>query len=185
MGKYLGLFDVGMLEWGGDHFGLTMKVWRCGGRIETVPCSRIGHLFRDPSHRPYPVQVNQVVLNYKRLAHIWLKDHLDYFYRMKPEAKSMTLLDMEEQYKQHDELNCKNMTWYLENIDHEMLYEMDKICHPYVSGPDKCKGDVAPGRITVTREGVMPRDLYLRKKSEAEERQAAEAIQASRHDSEL
>ncbi|CAE7661044.1 gly-4, partial [Symbiodinium necroappetens] len=38
--QQLGLFDAGMREWGGDHMELTMKVWRCGGRIEIVPCSR-------------------------------------------------------------------------------------------------------------------------------------------------
>jgi polypeptide N-acetylgalactosaminyltransferase len=76
----LGLFDPGMREWGGDHMELTMKVWRCGGRIEIVPCSRVGHLYRDPEHRPYNVVVDTVVQNYKRLAELWAKDHLSYFY---------------------------------------------------------------------------------------------------------
>merc|ERR1719272_1356105 len=44
----LGLFDTNLLEWGGDHIELTMKVWRCGGIIEMVPCSRVGHLYRKP-----------------------------------------------------------------------------------------------------------------------------------------
>lgn len=171
---YLGLFDVGLLEWGGDHFELTMKVWRCGGRIETAPCSRIGHLFRDPEHRPYPVEVNQVVANYKRLAHVWLKDHLDYFYRMKPEARSMKLKDMEDVEQQYEELKCHDMTWYLENVDHEMLYEMDKICHPYVSGPDKCKGKLAPGRFTVTSTDVMPKGEYARARQAARARRKKE-----------
>mmetsp|Transcript_70646 Transcript_70646/g.178128 ORF Transcript_70646/g.178128 Transcript_70646/m.178128 type:complete len:480 (+) Transcript_70646:112-1551(+) len=176
--EYLGLFDVGMLEWGGDHFELTMKVWRCGGRIEIVPCSRIGHLFRDPGHRPYPVEVNQVVQNYKRLAHVWLKDHLDYFYRMKPEARPMKLIDMDPLYKQHEDLSCHNMTWYLENVDFEMNYEMDKICHPYITGPDKCKGELASGRYTITRDSLMPRAEYIRVKAAAEARQAAQEASA-------
>merc|ERR1712061_911639 len=32
--NHLGFFDEGMRQWGGDHIELTMKVWRCGGRIE-------------------------------------------------------------------------------------------------------------------------------------------------------
>merc|ERR1719163_1907968 len=70
----LDFFDTGMLEWGGDHVELSFKTWRCGGRIEIVPCSRIGHLFRDPEHRPYPVSVNQVVQNYGRLAEVWFNE---------------------------------------------------------------------------------------------------------------
>mmetsp|Transcript_19082 Transcript_19082/g.41133 ORF Transcript_19082/g.41133 Transcript_19082/m.41133 type:complete len:391 (-) Transcript_19082:6-1178(-) len=174
---HLGLFDVGMLEWGGDHFELTMKVWRCGGRIEIVPCSRIGHLFRDPDHRPYPVKVDQVVANYNRLANVWLKDHLSYFYRMKPEARHMELGDLTALHEHHEQLKCKDMSWYLENIDHEMKYEMDKICHPYIRGPDLCEGGakkLAPGRFTITRDAMMPRDLYLQKVKETEARWAEE-----------
>merc|ERR1712228_534970 len=107
--------------------------------------------------------------NYKRLAHVWMTDHLSYFYRMKPEAVDMKLGDMEEVQEQFKELKCKSFQWYLENVDHEMLYEMDKICHPYVHGPDKCKGPLAPGRFTVTRNDLMPRDEYLKVKKAAQE----------------
>merc|ERR1719433_2234447 len=102
--EQLGLFDPGMLEWGGDHVELTFKSWRCGGRIEIVPCSRIGHLFRDPEHRPYEVEVMQVVRNYARLARVWLKDHIHYFNKMKPESVSMNFHDLPEMMKKHDEL---------------------------------------------------------------------------------
>jgi len=172
--EQLELFDTGMSEWGGDHFELTMKVWRCGGRIEIAPCSRIGHLFRDPEHRPYDVEVNTVVANYKLLANVWLKDHLDYFYRMKPESVSMPLPDMEERLRKHDSLNCKNMSWYLSNVDPEMLYEMDKLCHPYIRGPDQCHGKLAPGRFTITDASLMPRDEYVRQRRAADARLQAE-----------
>lgn len=173
---HLGLFDVGMLEWGGDHFELTMKVWRCGGRIEIVPCSRIGHLFRDVEHRPYPVSVPQVVKNYKRLAHVWLKDHIDHWYRMKPEARDMEMLDMEPLHEHHDDLNCKNMAWYLENVDHEMLYELDYNCLPGSTGDLACKGGTVAGRSTVGSEGVMSREAYLKAKEAGDQRLAAEDV---------
>mmetsp|Transcript_52323 Transcript_52323/g.124897 ORF Transcript_52323/g.124897 Transcript_52323/m.124897 type:complete len:425 (-) Transcript_52323:30-1304(-) len=180
----LRLFDPGMREWGGDHMELTMKVWRCGGRIEMVPCSRVGHLYRDPSQRPYHVEVNTVVYNYKRLAELWAKDHLSYFYKMKPEAVNMKLEGMEPQIKRYEdlqqELQCKDLQWYLDNIDLEMKWEMPRICHPFAppNDPIKCKGGQAalvPGRWTVTEQ--MPRGEYLQARKEADERLAADVRQ--------
>merc|ERR1719253_2250732 len=83
----LGFYDSGMIGWGGDHVEATFKVWRCGGHIDMIPCSRIGHLFREPSHRPYDVPVDQVVRNYARMAHVWFDEHIDKFFKMKPEAR--------------------------------------------------------------------------------------------------
>eukprot|EP00928_Gymnodinium_smaydae_P089952 TRINITY_DN73821_c0_g1_i1.p1 TRINITY_DN73821_c0_g1~~TRINITY_DN73821_c0_g1_i1.p1 ORF type:complete len:460 (+),score=55.53 TRINITY_DN73821_c0_g1_i1:47-1426(+) len=172
----LGFFDTGMLEWGGDHVELSFKTWRCGGSIEIVPCSRIGHLFRDPQHRPYPVDVDQVVKNYDRLARIWWKDHLSYFHRMKPEAVSMSHVGLEKVYEQHrnlkEKLGCRDHQWYIDNVDHEMAYEMERICHPYLADhhPDKCKAALLPGRFTVTVNDAITREEYLRRKHEAEER---------------
>lgn len=163
--RHLKFFDPGMLEWGGDHFELSHKVWRCGGMIEIVPCSRIGHLFRDPEHRPYPVEVDQVVNNYKRLAEVWMPDHLSYFYRMKPEAVAMEVDGIEDRRKEAAELGCKNMSWYLENVDHEMQYEMDKICHPYVKGKDRCKSSLVSGRWTIMANGLIPKKEYKKRKA--------------------
>eukprot|EP00931_Biecheleriopsis_adriatica_P103597 TRINITY_DN78408_c0_g1_i1.p1 TRINITY_DN78408_c0_g1~~TRINITY_DN78408_c0_g1_i1.p1 ORF type:complete len:453 (-),score=101.07 TRINITY_DN78408_c0_g1_i1:79-1407(-) len=172
--RHLKFWDPGMLQWGGDHFELSHKVWRCGGLIEMVPCSRIGHLFRDPEYRPYPVEVMQVVQNYKRLAEVWMPDHLSYFYRMKPEAVSLPIKGIEERHKEAEELGCKNMSWYLQNVDHEMLWEMERICHPYVANADKCKGQLAPGRWTITRQDMMPVKEYKKRKAAGDKRLSAE-----------
>lgn len=168
--RSLKFWDPGMLQWGGDHFELSHKVWRCGGLIEIVPCSRIGHLFRDPEYRPYPVEVMQVVQNYKRLAEVWMPDHLSYFYRMKPEAVKLPVAGIEARHREADELGCKNMSWYLENVDHEMLYEMSQICHPYVTGPDKCSGSLVPGRWTITQKGLIPVQEFRKRKATADKR---------------
>lgn len=173
----LEFFDEGMLEWGGDHVELSFKTWRCGGRIEIVPCSRIGHLFREPSFRPYPVSVDQVVKNYDRLARLWWKDHLEYFYRMKPEAKTMTHSDLEqaeESYARVQETHqCKDHQWYLDNVDHEMAWEIDHLCHPHLpkDHSDSCQGGLATGRWTVTQ--TIPKEDYLRRLKEAGERDPA------------
>lgn len=157
----LGLYDAGMIGWGGDHIEATLKVWRCGGHIEIVPCSRIGHLFRDPAHRPYDVEVKQVVHNYGRIAEVWLDDYRSYFLKMKPEVAQMDLGDLSHQHALRDRLRCHNMSWYLENVDREMFWEKDHICIPCQVGkqhPLCCKGAVPPGRSTV--DHVMPIDEY-------------------------
>lgn len=32
---------------------LTLQVWMCGGRMEDIPCSRVGHIYR--KYVPYKV----------------------------------------------------------------------------------------------------------------------------------
>jgi len=151
----LGLYDEGMHQWGGDHVEATMKVWRCGGLIELVPCSRVGHMFRNPEQRPYEVDTNLVVNNYKRLAHVWFDDHLESFYKVKPEARAMDLGDVSKQIAQRDELGCKSMDWYLRNVDVEMGWEEAHLCIPgCTSHPDCCKNgaQAPPGHSTLDRE---------------------------------
>lgn len=151
----LGFYDDGMVGWGGDHVEASMKVWRCGGHIDVIPCSRIGHLFRDPSRRPYDVPVDQVVHNYARIAHVWLDEHIDSFLKMKPETRGMDVGDLSKAREQRAQLQCKNMSWYLEHVDHEMNWEIDKICIPGCSrkqlGKICCKGQAAPQRSTIDR----------------------------------
>eukprot|EP00428_Durinskia_dybowskii_P044442 CAMPEP_0170341194 /NCGR_PEP_ID=MMETSP0116_2-20130129/71716_1 /TAXON_ID=400756 /ORGANISM="Durinskia baltica, Strain CSIRO CS-38" /LENGTH=94 /DNA_ID=CAMNT_0010594735 /DNA_START=6 /DNA_END=286 /DNA_ORIENTATION=- len=66
------------------------------------------------------------------------------------------------------------MSWYLANVDPEMEFELDHICHPYVDGDDKCRGPLARNRFTITDRGLISRDRYIRRRMEADLRLAEE-----------
>ena len=48
----------------------------CGGRLEIIPCSRVGHVFR--RRRPYgsPDGEDTMTYNSLRAAHVWLDDYI-------------------------------------------------------------------------------------------------------------
>jgi len=157
----LSFYDHGMIGWGGDHVEATFKVWLCGGRIEIVPCSRVGHMFREPVSRPYDVEVEQVIRNYGRMAKTWFGEHIQYFYKVKPEAEAMDTGNITEQLELKDRLQCKDMSWYLEHVDPELNWEKDHICIPGCEktvSPECCDLPGWPGRSTLDR--IMPEAEY-------------------------
>jgi hypothetical protein len=73
-------FDVGDQKVDTLRTLSALQVWMCGGTIEQVPCSRIGHIFR--THSPYSFQNGTSThrKNSIRLAEVWMDDYNNFYY---------------------------------------------------------------------------------------------------------
>ena len=56
------------------------KIWMCGGTLEIVPCSHVGHIFRKRSPYSWKTGVNVVKKNSVRLAEVWMDEYKTYYY---------------------------------------------------------------------------------------------------------
>lgn len=61
------------------------KVWMCGGILEILPCSRVGHIFRKATPYSFPGGTSQIVNhNNARLVDVWLDEWSEFYYSFNP-----------------------------------------------------------------------------------------------------
>lgn len=68
---------------------LPHQIWQCGGTLEIVTCSHVGHVFRKATPYTFPGGTGQIInKNNRRLAEVWMDEFKNFFYIISPGESS-------------------------------------------------------------------------------------------------
>eukprot|EP00730_Choanoeca_flexa_P000164 TRINITY_DN10074_c0_g5_i1.p1 TRINITY_DN10074_c0_g5~~TRINITY_DN10074_c0_g5_i1.p1 ORF type:complete len:473 (+),score=128.13 TRINITY_DN10074_c0_g5_i1:95-1513(+) len=126
----IGAYDMGMDTWGGENIEMSIRIWTCGGRIEAVPCSHVGHVFRQKA--PYKFKdkdpLKTIGRNLNRVAEVWMDRHADLYYAKtgNRDLGAGDRVELKERVQFRQQHQCKSFEWYLEHVypDMEMPEEL-------------------------------------------------------------
>ncbi|CAG7722498.1 unnamed protein product, partial [Allacma fusca] len=116
LGQYDPEFDI----WGGENLELSFKVWMCGGSLEIIPCSHVGHIFRHRSPYQWRSGVNVIKRNLVRLAKVWTDDYGKYYFR-KIGNDLGDYGDISPRIALRKRLKCKSFKWYIQHVYPEIF----------------------------------------------------------------
>eukprot|EP00062_Callorhinchus_milii_P024113 gi/632983695/ref/XP_007908773.1/ PREDICTED: polypeptide N-acetylgalactosaminyltransferase 6 [Callorhinchus milii] len=159
--ELIGTYDDQMEIWGGENVEMSFRVWQCGGQLEIIPCSVVGHVFRIKSPHSFPKGVQVIARNQVRLAEVWMDEYKELFYKRNHQAaqiaKEKSYGDLTSRFQLKERLQCKNFTWFLQNVYPELFVPE---FHPIKAGAIKNKGTGSCLDVGEQNHGGKPLILY-------------------------
>ncbi|KAK6182543.1 hypothetical protein SNE40_010199 [Patella caerulea] len=167
----VGRLDTKMDIWGGENFELSFRTWMCGGMMEIIPCSRVGHVNRKQHPYIFPDgNVNTYLKNTRRTVEIWMDEYKRFFYAARPSSRMQAFGDISERRNLRVKLHCENFRWYLEHVYPNLkLPVSDELAYGHIKQGDHCI-DLDPGQLPVITklrfcsESKMAQDWSWRRK---------------------
>ncbi|XP_050080380.1 putative polypeptide N-acetylgalactosaminyltransferase 9 [Anopheles maculipalpis] len=118
----IGWYDEGFDIYGIENIELSVKSWMCGGKMVTVPCSRVGHIQKNSHPYLFKQPKDVVRANSIRLAEVWMDEFKQIIFDIYgiPKYSEEEFGSVATRKAIRQSANCKSFGYYLENVFPEM-----------------------------------------------------------------
>lgn len=124
----VGSYDEQMDGWGGENLEMAFRVWQCGGKLEVIPCSRVGHVFREFHPYKFPHNKDTHGINTARMAKVWMDKYSDLLFLFKENYKNNPIIgDLTHRQQLRKKLRCKPFSWFLKTVYPEKFIPTENV----------------------------------------------------------
>lgn len=140
--------DVILSKSEGDRLALSFKIWLCGGMMEIMPCSHVGHLFDKLN------QFDSDSNSLSQVAMMWLDDFKDNYFEMtKSSPPPQHELDMSQHLELRKKLQCHPFQWYIENVFPDLFAPSVALAQRQIQNAVKVKVNNRESHVCVSHNG--------------------------------